>query len=102
MNKIINGKKYSTTTAEELASYSNMYDFRNFDYFSETLYRKKSGEFFLYGEGGALTKYAKTVGQNEWSGGHEIIPLSIAEAKEWAAEHLDGDVYEDIFGPVEE
>lgn len=101
MNKIINGKRYDTETAKALAfdSYSNPSDF---NYWSETLYQKRTGEFFLHGEGGAMSKYAESAGQNEWSGGEEIIPLSVDSAQEWAEEHLSADEYEDIFGETSE
>jgi len=101
MNKIINGKRYSTDSAKEMASdsYSNYTDFH---YWSETLYRKNTGEYFLHGEGGPRSRYAVTVGQNQWSGGEKIIPLSVEAAQAWAEEHLTGDEYEKIFGEVEE
>lgn len=102
MKKIIGGKVYDTDTAKELDSWSNMADVRSFHQFSETLYRKKTGEFFLYGEGGPMTKYAVADGSNSWRGGSRIMPLSYAEAKAWAEEHLDGDEYEAIFGEVAE
>lgn len=102
MKKIINGRRYDTNTAKELAYWQNMYDVRNFSHYSETLYRKNTGEYFLYGEGGPSSKYSRTVGTNEWSGGERIMPLSLEEAKKWAEEHLEGDEYEEIFGAVEE
>lgn len=102
MKKIINGKVYDTSTASRVAAWENMQDVRNFGRCTEALYRKKTGEFFLHGEGGPMTRYAKTVGQNEWSGGEEIIPLSYEAAQKWAEEHLDGDEYEEIFGAVAE
>ena len=102
MKKIINGKVYDTDTARELGSWANMADRRNFSQFEETLYRKKTGEFFLYGEGGPASKYAQAVGQNEWSGGSRIMPLDFSEARQWAEEHLDADEYESIFGEVSE
>lgn len=49
MKKIISGKVYDTETAKELGSWSNMADYRNFSQFSETLYLKKTGEFFYTG-----------------------------------------------------
>ena len=55
MKKIINHKMYNTETAERLASSSNGYGYDDFRYMEEQLYRKKTGEFFLYGEGGALS-----------------------------------------------
>ena len=101
MKKIINGRLYDTETAKELGgdSYSNR---RDFHYWAETLYKKRTGEFFIYGEGGPLSKYAEAVGLNEWSGGERIMPLSYAEAQKWAEEHLDGDTYIEIFGEPEE
>ena len=101
MKKVINGALYDTETAKLLGknSYSNPRDFR---YWVETLYRTKSGKFFLHGAGGALTKYAVSVGQNEWSGGEKIIPLDLDSAQKWAEEHLDGDDYLAAFGAPEE
>lgn len=102
MKKIISGKVYDTSTAKELGSWSNMEDYRDFSRFSETLYRKKTGEYFLYGEGGPMTKYAVAEGQNSWRGGSRIMPLNFTEAREWAEQHLEADEFEAIFGAVTE
>ena len=102
MKKIINSKVYDTETAKDLGSWANGGSWKDFSHIEETLYRKKTGEFFLHGEGGPMTKYAVPQGQNSWSGGERIMPLSYAEAKAWAEEHLDGDDYERIFGAVVE
>lgn len=102
MKRIIKGKVYDTATAKELGWYENIADSRNFSHFSETLYRKRTGEFFLYGKGGPSTKYSQRVDQNCWSGGEDIIPISAENARVWAEEHLDADDYEKIFGAVDE
>ncbi len=102
MKKIINGKSYDTETAKAVGEWSNSGSWRDFSHMEETLYRKKTGEYFLYGEGGPMTKYAESAGQNAWSGGSKIIPLSHENARQWAEEHLDADEYEAIFGEVEE
>jgi len=101
MKKIINGKRYDTNSAKELAyaSYSNP---RDFSYWAETLYRKNTGEFFLYGEGGPMSRYAAAIDQNNWSGGEKIMPLSYESAQKWAEKNLDADKYEEIFGEVTE
>lgn len=101
MKKIINGKVYDTETARELGydSYSN---FRDFNHWYEALYQKRTGEFFLYGEGGPMSRYARSIDQNSWSGGEKIMPLSAANARKWAEEHLDADDYETIFGLPDE
>lgn len=101
MKKIINNKVYDTDTAKELGmdSYSNP---RDFNYWHEVLYQKRTGEFFLYGEGGPMSRYARSIDQNSWSGGQKIMPLSAANARQWAEEHLDADDYEAIFGLPDE
>lgn len=101
MKKIINNKRYDTDTAREIGEYSYM-NRRDFAYFCETLYCKRTGEYFIYGEGGPASKYAETVGQNEWCGGERIIPMSYEKARAWAERHLDADDYEKEFGEVAE
>ena len=49
MKKIINNKMYNTETATEVASYDNGCYLSDFRHFREELYRKRTGEFFLYG-----------------------------------------------------
>lgn len=101
MNKIINGKRYDTERAKQIAEHSEGYP-RDFHHFTETLYRKKTGEYFIFGEGGPASRYAERIEQNTWSGGARIIPLSVESAKAWAEKYLDADEYESIFGAVDE
>lgn len=101
MKKIINGRLYNTETAEELVEYTNNYTPRDFHYLEETLYRKRNGEFFLYGFGGPLTVYAEPYGNGSRSG-HSIIPLTQDEAREWTETHASADEFIEIFGTVEE
>jgi len=100
MKKIINGKRYDTDTAKEMASWSNNRSYRDFGWCSETLYIKRTGEYFLAGEGGPMSRYAESTGSNSWSGGEAIRPMSEAEARDWAEQHLGGEKYEAIFGVV--
>lgn len=102
MIKIINGKKYDTETAKMVGSWDNGYPTNDFHYCSETLYLKKTGEFFLFGDGGAMSKYSESCGTNNRCGSCEIIPFTEDEAKEWAEELLTGEEYIEIFGDVEE
>lgn len=96
MRKIIKGKLYDTDTAECIGStddgglnYNDMY------YWSEDLYRKKTGEFFLFYDSGSFVC-------NIWGRGDSITPLSMAEAKEWAEQYLSADAYISAFGEVDE
>lgn len=102
MKKIINGKKYDTETAKFKGKYDNGLGGTDLDWYEESLYLKRTGEFFLYGVGNARSKYSEACGSNWWSGSSDIIPLSLNEAMKWSETHLDGDEYEAIFGEVEE
>lgn len=102
MRKIINNKSYDTSTAEKVGGWENNCSTSDFDYCSEDLYRKRSGEFFLQGSGGSASKYAISVGNSEWRGGEKIIPLSYEAAQEWAQTHLSSEEYEKIFGEISE
>lgn len=96
MKKVINGKRYNTESAQFCGSREYGYS-GDFDHIYEALYQKRTGEFFLYGEGGANSKYREEISMNSWSGGEAIIPLTDDEAKEWAENYLDGGDYEKIF-----
>lgn len=102
MKKIINNRLYNTETAKEIGTYSNAGGWRDFNHYEETLYRKKTGEYFIYGEGNANTRYAVLVDQNTWSGGSKIIPMNYEDARKWAEENLTADEYEAAFGAVDE
>ena len=102
MKKIIGGKLYNTETAELIDSYSNGLSNNDFHCIREGLYRKKTGEFFLYGWGGANTRYGEQVGSNTWCGGEAITPLTEADAKAWLERYADADVYIECFGEPEE
>lgn len=102
MKKFIKSRIYDTTTAQKCGEWDNGCFTNDFHFCGETLYRKRTGEFFLHCEGHAMSKYAGHSGSNSgW--GEQIIPLSYEKAQEWAEEHLGGDEYISIFGePAED
>ena len=98
MKKIINGKRYDTDTAEFIGYEQYLYP-GQLNYWREELYRKRNGEFFLYGIGGPPQSMA-------WEG---TAPVEIRnktpinqEAQEWVEKYLDADTYEKVFGRVDE
>jgi len=97
MKRIINGKRYDSETARLVGKFSNPGSGRDFQHYVESLYQKRTGEYFLYGIGGPMTQYAVSTGQNSWSGGSKIIPFTADEARDWAEEHLTADEYEAEF-----
>lgn len=97
MKKIINGLRYDSEKAIEVGSdsYSNPSDFH---YWEETLYKTpRAHRFFVVGEGGPMSRYSRTIGENEWSGGSDLRVLNKAEAMRWCEEHLDADEWEQYF-----
>ena len=100
MKQVIEGKMYNTETATYVGSFQYLYpgDFR---YYYEELYRKKTGEYFLYGEGDGLSPYAEYCGSG-WCFGKDIRPMCLDEAKEWVEKHLSTGVYIAEFGEPEE
>ncbi|WP_245191097.1 hypothetical protein [Anaerococcus rubeinfantis] len=97
MNKVINGKRYDTEKAELIGEWTNGHRYGEFQYECEELYKKKTGEFFLYGSGGPMSSYAVPSGNNNWTGSSKITPISIDEAKNWVERNLDADDYEKLF-----
>ena len=101
MKKVIKGRVYCTDTAKELGCWCNTANRSDFAWASETLYKTKSGQYFLHCEGGPLSRYGSHFG-NESGYGEKIEVMTIDQAKTWAEERLDGDEYEAIFGIPEE
>lgn len=83
MKKVINGKLYNTETAKCIGQWSNGLFTNDFNYCSEDLYITKSGAYFLHGDGGAMSIYSVSRGNNR-GGSEEIIPLTPQDAREWA------------------
>lgn len=87
MKKIINNKLYNTDTAKEIGSWASSDYVDSFDYNDETLYRKRTGEFFFH---------------RCWYGGSDIRPATYSDAREWSERHLTVEEYESVFGDVSE
>tara|TARA_R110002074_G_scaffold267046_1_gene439314 strand:- start:66 stop:371 length:306 start_codon:yes stop_codon:yes gene_type:complete len=101
MKKVINGKMYNTETAKLIETHTYKYP-SDFEWFKESLYQKKTGEFFIDGEGGGLSKYAEEGATGGWSYGSKVSPISEIEAKAWVEEHSDVELYGELFGEVSE
>jgi hypothetical protein len=103
MKKIINGKRFDSHNAITIGHYDNIghgaSSMSDFHWWEATLYRtQRSGQYFLAGEGGALSRFAQSAGQNSWTGGEDLVPMTKAEAMEWAERYLDAETVEEYFG----
>ena len=100
MITIFNGKKYSTETARKVAVGSNGLKPDDVNFVVETLYRKRTGEYFIHGVGGAMSIYAKAAYGGGMMSGENIVPLSFDKAKEWAKKIMPEKEFDDEFGEI--
>ena len=101
MKRIINGKRYDTDTAQFIKTYRSDLSISDFRYYDESLYLKKTGEFFLYATGNGSSKYAGQYGDLRGPG-EKIVPLTLDEARAWVEKIEDPDLYEELFDVEEE
>ena len=75
MKKIIDRKIYDTETAELIGEYCTPgVGTNDFIYVYEGLYKTKKGTYFIFGEGGALSKYKKQLSNGStWGDNLEIV-----------------------------
>ena len=97
MKAIIEGKRYDTDKAQLITKYDNRLVRSDFRHLSEGLYQTKKGNWFLAGEGGPMTKYARHVGNGHKSGGSKITPLTEKDAIEWLEQHDHTEILEAYF-----
>jgi len=86
MKKVIDGVRYDTDTAVEVGSWHHGYS-GDFNWCEETLYRTKSGRYFVYGEGGGNTRWRKVISQNSWCDGEGIEAQTPEETLGWLERH---------------
>lgn len=101
MKMIIRGKRYDTKTAMHCAHAHANCPMNDFGYWEEDLYRKTTGEYFIFGRGNAGSRYAEPCGQNCWGAGERIVPLTNEKARQWCEENANEE-YEEIFGECED
>ena len=101
MKKIINGKVYDSEKAKFLVSLS--FGLPGYSsYCKESLYQKRTGEFFIFVEGGPMAKYSRIIDNNSCVCGKQIVSLSYEAAQQWAEDNLPEEEYEYIFGSIAE
>jgi hypothetical protein len=101
MRKYYDGKVYDTERATLLAEFEHSY-YSQYDWYHEQLYRKRTGEYFLYGEGHAASPYCTYSADGGRDPGEKIRPMTYDEARAWAERNLDVDDYDRLFGVPED
>jgi hypothetical protein len=83
MKKIISGHRYDTDKATQIAYATGGAEYTtDFAWWEESLYRTPRGKWFLVGQGGPMSRYAVTTG-NETTGSESLRPISAGQAQEW-------------------
>lgn len=96
MKRIINNKVYDTDTARSLGTWCNTEDQASPEYISEALFRKKSGEFFLYCSGRPSSIPGTDCALDE-----KILPLTFEQAAQWGQAHLPESAFSAAFGSAD-
>jgi hypothetical protein len=87
MYTVIKNKVYDTSTAKAIAEYHH-------EGVTETLYRKKTGEYFCHLYDTAASDDDRRAG---WHGKEKIAPYDYATARAWAELKLDKETFESLF-----
>lgn len=96
--RFIDGRLCSIRTAKRICVYEPSPYTTDYAWFRETLYRTRTGRFFLVGKGNAASIYRRTTDRNELAPGERWKVLSTEEARAWAEEHCSRAQYEAVFG----
>jgi len=103
MNAIIAGKLYDTKTATEICSISGTtYNVNDNNYEDTRLYKSPKGQYFLAGEGGPSSRWAKSCGVGAFSGGSGLVLVTEQEAREIVEANGSPEDYANCFGTPEE
>jgi hypothetical protein len=98
VRRSIDSRMYDTSQAETIAKYVCEKPGEPY-YREETLYRAKTGEYFLGGIGGEHSYYAQLVG-DKYIPGEDIIALRVGEARRWLEDQGYTEIIERIFGTI--
>jgi hypothetical protein len=111
MRQRINDKIYDTDSANLIGRWENDLPHSSPAWCTETLYQKKTGEYFLHGKGGKRSNYrgvsdtqyfVNNKMQHMSYASEKIIPLTYKAARAWAKSNMSEEEYEAVFGEVAE
>lgn len=95
ISKVAGGLRYDTAKAEVVCRHERGFP-RDSQYEDTTLYRTSGGRFFLAGQGGARSRWAKRV-SGGLTNGEGLTPVTVEEAREFAEQHAEADTVEEFF-----
>lgn len=101
MKKVVNGKVYNTETAALIGSL-NRAGPSDFQFERTGLYRTTKGQFFLAGQGGAMSRWSRQAPYDNGSiAGWGVLPLDPTDALEFASKiDVDAELIAAHFGDL--
>lgn len=81
MKRIIDGRSFDTETATHIVELHCSANCTDFAYHDTSLYRSPKGQFFIAGEGGAMSMWSQPVGNNGRGGGSGMRLVDDDEAR---------------------
>lgn len=96
MRSIIGGLIYDTEKAKQIADYEPPVNRGDFQWYSESLYVTAKGNWFLVGEGNAMSPYSCREGSGRGPGSR-LRPLSNDDAQAWLEERREVEALEEYF-----
>jgi hypothetical protein len=103
IRRVIDGKLYNTETAEEVCDMSSNHNRGDFHHHTTKLFRSRKGQYFVAGEGNALSRWSRPIGNNGSGGGDGLYLVTADEARKLAEKHCrDVETIALFFGEPEE
>ena len=83
MRRVVKGRVIDTDRMQKLAEvkFGNLTDYNYV--WEELFYDAQTKSFYLYGRGGAASRYAEAVGVNQWSEGEKLMKITKGLALQW-------------------
>lgn len=81
MKRVIDGKIYSTETAQQICGLPCQVNCTDFGWHDTALYRSPKGRYFVAGEGNAYSMWSHPVGNNGRGGGRGLRVVDADEAR---------------------
>lgn len=100
MKRVIEGRRYDTEAPQttEIATAESDVGKSDFRWYYETLYRTGRGRWFLVGEGGPMSRWARRLDDGCRTEGKGLQPLTDTDALRWLENGNELDAIEQYFG----
>lgn len=93
MKKVIKGKTYNTRTAVLIVTAIRKLPSSHPYHQCEVLYKIETGEYFIHGSGGAMTRYSKFHNKKRHAGNPNIRPITKLQADYWIKSRKNKNYY---------